>query len=356
MRSITRLAAALTAGFVLSPVADAYTLWGPKWAASPTLYISSSQASTYATEWGLIQATASRLTQNAANIGFFVGVDDDTDQTYGNKESEVVFTTSNYWLCGSDACCYRYADSTGKNIAETDVFMNIVAWETTNTTTNMWAYGGGKRPISTVAMHEFGHVLGLSHTNNLYNMMGQAHTHINTNGSNYTVRVGEDATSGLRSLYGSTTGAYEDLEVSHWMYDGVSGEYSTHKRTRLYDSAGTVLTNTGTALVPVYSVTKGSKVKLEATFENNGALAHSGSYKVYLSLDSTITSSDTELLLSTFSLGPDTPYTNTASVTIPSTLSSGTTYYLGISLDTYGAITEVDEANNYAYITAIKIK
>lgn len=354
MRILSRLAALAFAGLALAPVASAYNIGTAKWASSPKLLIYPPDVTDRPEEWAVLQSVAARLQQNSSIIGFSVGVDDADGLWIENKENEIFYTDSSVWLCGSDACCWTSATTT--QIVEADVFFNSAdIWETAYSTTDSWAYGGMKRPMATTAMHEFGHALGLGHVADKYNVMGGDHTFLNTNGNTYSVRLGEDASSGLRALYGPTTGGYEDVTVSHFMYDSFSGEYSTHKRVPVYDSSGGVASNVGSVLEPVYKLTKGGRFYFVATLENNGAKSQTPGLRVYLSTNSTITTSDTLLTSTSLTLTPDSPYSYVYTGTLSSSLTSGATYYIGVILDATNAIAEVDEYNNAAYVSAIRI-
>jgi hypothetical protein len=219
------------------------------------------------------------------------------------------------------------------------------------TRTNLWNYGGSFRPFQTTAIHELGHALGLAHTNNTYNIMGTDWTHIHANGTTARSYLGEDAANGVVYLYGTSGSTLEDLGVTHWKYLGTSGEYSTHQKTRVTNSSGGALPTFTVSGETGYYVSKGQVVRLELTYENNGKTTQSSSdVRFYVSTNNTISTSDTLLGSTTFSLGRNTVMTTSNSLTIPSSLTSGVTYYLGAVIDADGSLGEMTEGNNATYL------
>ena len=104
------------------------------------------------------------------------------------------------------------------------------------------------------------------------------------------------------------------------------------------------------------SVVKGGTVTLYYNVNNFGTgLAGASTSAVYLSTDSTITSSDTLLTTkSEGSLSPNYWYSEIASITIPSTLATGT-YYIGAIADCENAVAESNETNNPSSGVAISV-
>ncbi|MAK78170.1 MAG: hypothetical protein CL992_02730, partial [Euryarchaeota archaeon] len=92
----------------------------------------------------------------------------------------------------------------------------------------------------------------------------------------------------------------------------------------------------------------GQQVSISWRIDNDGDVS-SGSFKweMYLSTDSTITTSDTKLgsTQQTSSISGGSYRTGTYSPTLPSTLQKGT-YYFGIIVDTSDQVAESDETNN----------
>ena len=143
--------------------------------------------------------------------------------------------------------------------------------------TDFRGYGLEKRTFESTALHEVGHTVGLAHENRYYNIMGTDYTHLHTTGDN-SLRsyMGEDAVNGLISLYGSDT--RQDLSVSAWRHVGSSGQYSSHGRTRLLSSSGSVLSSTKVESSCTrdycemrHNVALGQQIQYEMTLENSGS-------------------------------------------------------------------------------------
>lgn len=305
-----------------------------------------------------------------------MNVVDDDDATVADKntENELMFTASSTLLCGTgaDGCAWWWAySSDATKRYESDVYLDsTVSWDTDRVTTDIGAYGGSQRPLATTTIHEIGHFLGLNHEWRYYNVMGLDFEYMTSNGTDYFPTLGEDATTGLASLYGYATG-YEDLSVSHWQYQqcqmdtavvyGMSirycNGYSDHNRVRVLDSTGAELPISWSSSEPTYTASKGSWLKAEVTLENNGAVSQRNTVQMYLSsLRQISPSSATSIGSSTVTATPNIPDLLTIWIALPSTLKSGSTYYIGAGVDATGTLTEVNEDNNYTYLAAVKIK
>jgi len=225
-------------------------------------------------------------------------------------------------------------------------------WTATRSKTALFNYTGSGRLMQGTAAHELGHAVGLLHVNTTYNIMGSDFSHVHTNGSTVDAYVGEDASNGMVFLYGLWSGAPNDLAVEHWRYSGASGEYSTHDRTRIYDTA------TGAELAKVnvngetgYQVRRGQSVRAEFTYENNGKGTLTGiPVRYYISTNDIISSGDTQVGSSTFTLARDVVSTSLKTLTIPNSLSTNTNYWLGAYIDPGQTIAESDRSNNGTYI------
>jgi hypothetical protein len=281
---------------------------------------------------------------------------DITAYEFGDSSSQLWFESDPDLLSGAPAVTYSWWDTASGHKTESDVLFDASEpWATSNTKTDSYAYSGN-RSLQTVALHEIGHLLGLGHEADEYNIMGQDWDHVNANYNRLNFYPGEDACDGVVALYGLGTNAREDVSVVHWKYSGYSGEYSTHTRTKVYDSTGAALSYvTDSNLEPLYEVEAGQQVLLELTLENSGASTQEPLVKFYFSNNSLITTSDTVLDDRHPRIQRNQVYTITHTVTIPSTAESGATYYLGAVVDADNAITEINEQNNATYV-GVQIK
>ncbi|NOT54075.1 MAG: hypothetical protein HOP18_05675 [Deltaproteobacteria bacterium] len=298
-----------------------------------------------------LASVVSRWYNNPSNLGFSVSYGD-TSVGMGNGQSEVWWTSG----FGAPAIANWWLNTSTCRFSEVDIrFDNTVAYHYTTAKGSLWPYGGGSRPFQTTAMHEFGHAAGLGHTASVYSIMGQDWTHIHANGGTATAYPGEDASAGVVAVYGLWASAPQDLGVAHWRRVGASGEYSTHDRTRILNTSGIELARVGTT-ERTYYVSKGQTVLLEMSLENMGRtspLVPTVGY--YLSTNDTISTGDTFLGSTAYTLYRDSVLTTTRTLVIPSTLISGATYWLGAIIDSTGAIAEGYEGNNATY-TAIRVR
>lgn len=232
-------------------------------------------------------------------------------------------------------------DTTGRN------------WTASTAKSSNFTYTGNARPIDSVINHEAGHYLGLMHVNWEYNVMGDSWRHHHTNGSTASTYFGEDASHGARVLYGTQGSSFNDVSVSHWRRTGANGEYSSHGRVRVRNSAnnGTLSSITING-EPGFRVNRGTNVRPEFTLENNGKFTENNvSFGIYISTNDFISFSDRRIGGGTFgSLHPADVTTTTVLVHIPSDLNAGQNYWLGIIIDEDNSISEVSGTNNRAYI------
>jgi hypothetical protein len=356
-----KLAAFALAGIACQ--AQAYTTWecldeDEKWSTT-SVTMRYSSVSFPSGSWRTALDTAiDRVNQNPSPFRFGKSYGD-TSIGIDNGQNEAWFSSDQGVLNGAPAITYIQWDCIdywifGKDveIVEADVIFDVGEDYTTSMTrSSLWPYGGSFRPFQTTAIHELGHALGLAHTNNTYNVMGQDWTHIHVNGTSARSYLGEDAANGAVYLYGTSGSTLEDLGVTHWKYLGTSGEYSTHQKTRVTNSSGGAL---GTFTVngeTGYLVSRGQSVRLELSYENNGKTQQSSAdVRFYVSTNDTISTADTQIGSTTFNLGRNTVMTTTSTLTIPSNLTSGVTYYLGAAIDADGSLAEMTESNNATYL------
>lgn len=362
MKNVTRILVVGALAFVFGLAgteAQAYTWWtcggtNVKWPFNFVTLRASQvgfpSGNPYRTALGTV---ATRFSNTPSKMNYFIQYDEPL-VGHDNGQSEVWWDSppaitapayANIWWNGS---C---------QIVEGDVvFNNTVSYTTSTTKASLTPYGGSFRPFHTTAMHEFGHIQGLGHTNNVYSIMGQDWDHIHSNSATATGYPGEDAVAGSVAVYGLDPALVQDLGISHWRWTGASGEYSTHARTRLFTTGNVELPKVAGTAEPVYQVNKGQQVKLELTYENMGATSPlTAKIGYYVSTNDTISTADTFLgegAVTIYRNSPDT--TNNTFLWIPSNLVSGQTYYLGGIIDYDGAVSEVYEANNATYL-AIRI-
>lgn len=267
-----------------------------------------------------IGTVASRWNQNPSNVRI-TQLYDDASVGFNNGESEVWFSTDASY---NPAVTFWWYDAAG-GIREADiVFYTGGSYTTSMSKLSLWAYGGAGRPFETTAMHEYGHALGLLHEADEYNIMGQDWTHLSLDGSTARSYSGEDADDGAVFLYGLfASGTAEDMGVVHMKRTGASGEYSSHGLTQMYNSIGVELPFTIFNGQKRYNVSKGYKVQVEFTFENNGESSQTSNIGLYLSTDNLIRTTDTQIQTAPLVLSRIDVLTSKRTVVIPPWLVSG---------------------------------
>ena len=147
------------------------------------------------------------------------------------------------------------------------------------------------------------------------------------------------------SFFGATGGNSRSLTFT--LYTN-SGEYlDTITTDPIGVSSGADLTVT--ALTSPSTASPGEEISVYWKMENSGTgVAQNVNYGIYLSTNSTITTSDDiELWDDSISyMEPGAGISDNTTVTIPSGTSSGN-YYIGFLADTYDNVIETDETNNY---------
>jgi hypothetical protein len=325
---------------------------------SHTLYLNPAVPVTMPDHYTSLLNAAMKLDANASAMRFTLAVDDDIIQAPNNGESEVDFVVNGSSTCGSLACTFRWGS--GGVTQETDVNFDVdYAWALTDAVADSIAYvafaSGGRRPLVNTALHEFSHSLGAMHENLYFQIMGNAWNVVSTNGDATETAHSADTTAGLISVFGSRATPVEDMSLYHWEYAGASGEYSTHMRTPLKSAAGVVLTPLAGGGEPRYSIAAGTTIQVRQTAENRGSTAHTVKLRWYLSTDNLITTADTQLDSINFAISPGAPNTFDHTVTLPTPLTSGASYWIGAIIDADGAVAEANETNNAIYVAEIVV-
>ena len=308
-----------------------------------------------------LETVISRLNKHPSNFNFNLVLG---SPTWGldNSQNEVWFAEGN--LFTPPAICY-YWTSFG-NIIEADVIFyspcSLVLGKQVTITeftpymdkSLLTTYNGTFRSFKTTAMHEFGHALGLMHENDEYNIMGDDWNHIHLNGNVCKAYFGEDASDGAVAIYGVDGNAGMDVSVSHFKRVGTDGEYSKHDFTKLFDSDDFTIDNTILATGErLYEVYPGQSLQAEFTYENNGLANQTADIGFYISDDNTIDTSDDLIKTKQLTIERDDVYTKKYTVTIPTNLTIGYIYYLGVIIDDTDSINEIFEKNNASYHKAL---
>jgi len=298
----------------------------------------------------------SRWNQAPGDFTFGVDTWSDSSVSRGNSQNEIWFSSNQNILDGAPATCYRWAKCSGTvKWREKDIiFDSERKWSRSNNMYSKTIYGGDWRNWGATALHEMGHALGITHTNNTFNIMGSDQTHVMVNNGKIRFYAGEDGGNGEAFLYGQTdTSPRNDLGVTHWKYGEASGEYSSHWFCRMY-----YITGENVGSIPWltdrrrYKVKLGGTYKAQFTFENNGYYDKSDiDVAWYISTNSNITTNDNRIRTGTMTLNRNKAYTTEHTVTIPSGgYEVGDELYLGVIVDYTGKITEFSSFNNATYL------
>lgn len=285
----------------------------------------------------------------------------DTSIGRNNSENEAWFSEDPELMeDATGKALIRYSCATG-NVKEVDIVFradpdknkedNVQrVWSFTDDKLTKSRYGGTGVSLTSVAVHEMGHALGVHHVNTEYNVMGDSTGHVHTNAQTIRPYAGEDAGAGEVFLYGPTANSLkEDLSVSHWLYAGVDGEYSDHdlgRVLRIVADSTFVLNSSNFEGERRYEVFRGVAVNPEFTYENNGLNKQTLNVGYYISTNDLVTTKDRLIKSETLTLTPGNVAHRAPAVTIPSDLVVGQTYWLGVVIDTSGQLEEFSEANN----------
>ena len=281
---------------------------------------------------------------------------DDSSVGENNGQNEIWFrstmsdpaVTKMWYACALAGPCVLY---------EADVIFNRAEpYIASAYKPSLWEYGGSFRPFQTTAMHELGHAQGLGHTADRYSIMGTDWTHIRANGFLATAYVGEDAVAGSIALYGADAGL-PDYATAHWRRTGATAGYSDHSRTRLLASNYVELPRLS-GVEPTYVVNNGQEIEVEVMLESMPPGTVNSFYlALMLSSDSNINKSDKLVRLHPITIhSQDWPTAALFTMVLPTGIPAGSTRYVGVILDYFDQVTELDETNNYTYIAAVRFK
>ncbi len=198
------LAALFLAAFVST--AQAYTLTGAKWTSTPVvmqLQLGAPPATLIDgnTTWGAVAESALNEWNAAmANESFSVVRDSTAARASGNRINNVFFSGDIYgdaWGTGVLAVTLSYHSGTSQT--EADVLFNTgYAWNSYPGALRTTTSGDTLMDFRRVALHEFGHVLGLDHPD----QAGQSVSAVMNSRISNTATLTADDLAGVQSLYG----------------------------------------------------------------------------------------------------------------------------------------------------------
>jgi hypothetical protein len=259
----------------------------------------------------------------------------------GNSQNEIFMDSS---VPGAH-CWYSYSVN-NCTVVEADIVFGNLTWHAPEDSGHL-PYADSGRSIIGAAVHEGGHCIGIAHENTTYNMMGADYSHVTRNGLVSYYGPGADLSNALINRWGA--GTQRDVGATVMRYDGVSGEYSTHKFGILKDSSGTELEIVGSFdRQPAYRATAGETITMQVTLENNGATGtETPRLGIYLSSNNVISPSDIQLTSLGTSLSRNNVVETEIEVSLP--IDTSGTYFLGAYIDDDQLIAETTNANNVAY-------
>ncbi|MEM7481259.1 MAG: PKD domain-containing protein [Acidobacteriota bacterium] len=180
--------------------------------------------------------------------------------------------------------------------------------------------------LAIVGIHEFGHVFGADHENDVMSTLDEFYEDGGVIGNFNEIQPHADDTLAVRAGYG-TAGTARDLAASAFQSRaGFPGE------SQPIPAPATAARN--------------QPVNIRFTIENRGTTnQNSVRVEFFASTNRFITTGDTFLGAANFSLNAGALGTFNVAMTIPATLAAGN-YHLGWIIDSPNSIAEVDEGNN----------
>lgn len=363
IRIALKFACVLSAGLFAGQVAaySTKTCLGErlKWGSNSKQLRASTTSFPAGTWRNTLQGTIDRFNLNPSRFTYSLGTTSSVRR--GNGTSEVWGSTDTGLLAGAPARAFQYWTCYwffGNHVSldEVDVVFDYRSpwqWASSEAKGNVTGYGGGTdgRPMRSTGLHEIGHGLILNHENRWYNIMGTDFTHLHANGGMARAYFGADGSAAAVFLYGARSPARRDLGVVHWRYDGTSGEYSRHRKTRLFNTSGAVLASFDDAGETRFRVNRGQQVRAEFTYENMGSQAQNNvPVGFYISSNDLVTTADRRIGGGSLSISAGGHFTAEVTLTIPANLDANRNYWLGVIVDENDAIAEVVEWNNATYL------
>ena len=292
-------------------------------------------------EWDARLQNAMWHWNNVKGSGFNFYYNYTTSHGLNNGSNEIFWSTSEdvgdaLAVTFSRYKCYRpwYSLNWRVKRLEGDVVFNSMygpsSGRTDRFTTSSSVYSplaGNRISFESVALHELGHVLGLSHQNDRISIMNKYYPNCGALGYYNQWEPHADDRAGVRFLYPDET-TEVDIAASVYKNDGGSSDIVT----------------------PNVYVQRGHWIDFEFTIDNLGTSRIDYDIAYYISTNNYISTSDGLLATSSGAwANSGASATYTVSLYIPTDISTGT-YYLGFIVDSNHNNSESNEYNNFVAV------
>lgn len=259
----------------------AYELAGPRWVAGRSILIQMQIGATRLEElfdgnnrWNDVGAGAALAWNNLADVSLNIEQDSTAPVGIGNGFNNAFFSRTVYGEpFGSGVIAYtllRYPVSTGVVVEADVIFDTAQAWNSYRGAVRRTSGGEILHDIRRVAIHEFGHVLGLNHPDEA----GQSVPALMNSRITDTDSLQADDINGVRAIYGAAVPVPDRLAAGARMAPG-QWLASANTRYRLYMQ--------GDSNLVVYDMTTGEALWWTGASAANGqAIFQSdGNFVVY---------------------------------------------------------------------------
>lgn len=204
---------------LLGATTGAYSLEGPSWARGSTvtmeMQVGSESRSLIdgSASWNQVGESALAAWNGRANVAFGIVRNSSASISYGNGSNNVYFSSSapggGSYGSAIAVTGYRYSVSSNRMVEADVSFDSSRSWNSYRGSVRS-ASSGTLYDLFRVAVHEFGHVLGLDHPDEV----GQSRTAIMNSRYSNTDAIQSDDVDGLIAIYGSAPSANRSPSVT----------------------------------------------------------------------------------------------------------------------------------------------